>query len=286
MVFDLKYHLATIIAIFLALALGILIGTAMVGQDGVANEQKTLIVEIENNLHILRSQNSQFRSKLTALEGTVSLQDKFIDQLLQDAISEKMSGSNCLLIPDKKHRDTTMLMQVLRSAGVTVTDFTALEKNLQANAILPRWDFCLLLGKDLPGELNTLFTREQIYHPSEKDLASKESIYQLFKSITSKLNIEKYRQEAVDKTTHTISTNPMTQTNQTNSVNQSNISTQTNQPGHIGLSTPANSTTQPGPSTQMNPEEPYAVGSNKLTEKNIHLNNGGNPAHKEGAANQ
>ncbi|MGI6226402.1 MAG: copper transporter, partial [Peptococcales bacterium] len=46
MVIDFRYHVASIVAIFIALALGILIGSTLVGQDFLANlaeEQKIWI---------------------------------------------------------------------------------------------------------------------------------------------------------------------------------------------------------------------------------------------------
>lgn len=190
MVIDLKYHLTTIIAIFLALAVGILIGTAMVGDDGVVKEQQALIAQIEDNLGLLRSQNSQFKTRLSALEDTLVVQNRFIDQLFQDAIAERLSGMRCLLVPDKTREKITELIDVFKAAGVNVTDFSTLPENWQVFDSKSTWDFCLLLGKDLPVSVNQIFKKDQIYQPSSKDLTSKESLYNLVKSIAGKINLE------------------------------------------------------------------------------------------------
>ena len=53
---DLRYHIATIIALFLALAVGILIGSTIVGDDLLVEQQKKSIDRLEEQFLSLREQ--------------------------------------------------------------------------------------------------------------------------------------------------------------------------------------------------------------------------------------
>lgn len=183
MVIDLKYHLSTIIAIFLALGIGILIGSAMIGDDGMVREQQHLIVQIEKDLNSLRSQNSQYRAQQLALEGMIMEQSQFIDLLFKDAITDRLGGMRCLLVPDPRTKESQYLVQVLKAAGMKVTDFTSLPEKWQPIDPLDGWDLCLLMTQNLPPGMDRVFTKERIYRPTVKDLSSKKIQYQLVKAL-------------------------------------------------------------------------------------------------------
>lgn len=201
MVIDLKYHLTTIIAIFLALGIGILVGSAMIGDDGIVREQQKLIVQIEDDLQILRNQNNLFKNKVTALEGMLAEQEQFIDLLFQDAIAGQLTGLHGLMVRDLKKTDdeNRELLKILRLAGMEVTEFTSLPEDWMGNLDnvtgisggvedygmeqIGNWDLCLLMTQSLPPGLEDVFPKEQIYRPISKQLATKKGIYELITSL-------------------------------------------------------------------------------------------------------
>ncbi|AZR73510.1 hypothetical protein BBF96_09000 [Anoxybacter fermentans] len=187
MVIDIRYHLTTIIAIFLSLGIGILIGSAMIGDDGVVREQQKLIIQIEKDLKNLRNQNYQYRTKVISLEEMIVEQNQFIDQLFKDAIFERLRGLSCLLVQDEKSKHKyEELLKVLRNAGMEITEYSKLSVEEPAG-----WDICLLLAQGIPPVVEDIFSKEQIFQLSEKDLASKQGLYQLIKSLEElKLKIQ------------------------------------------------------------------------------------------------
>ena len=51
---DLKYHIASIVAVFLALGLGVIIGSTIVGDDLLVDQQQKLIERLEEQFYTLK----------------------------------------------------------------------------------------------------------------------------------------------------------------------------------------------------------------------------------------
>ena len=62
---DLRYHIATIVALFLALAAGILIGSTIVGDDLLVEQQKKSIDRLEEQFLSLREQENYCRKLIS-----------------------------------------------------------------------------------------------------------------------------------------------------------------------------------------------------------------------------
>lgn len=60
---DLKYHIASIVAVFLALGIGILIGSTIVGDDLLVDQQKKVIDRLEQQFDDLRTQEDQLTAE-------------------------------------------------------------------------------------------------------------------------------------------------------------------------------------------------------------------------------
>lgn len=79
---DLRSHLLTIVAVFCALGIGLLMGTILSGDDVLLEKQRQLIDKLEDEFNGLRRQNENYRRQITALEGNLGLRRQFEDQLL------------------------------------------------------------------------------------------------------------------------------------------------------------------------------------------------------------
>lgn len=60
---DLRYHIASIVAVFLALGVGILIGSTIVGDDLLVDQQKKVIDRLEIQFDDLRTKEAQLTSE-------------------------------------------------------------------------------------------------------------------------------------------------------------------------------------------------------------------------------
>ena len=89
-VIDFRYHLVSIIAIFFALATGIVLGA------GPLDEQvdETLADQIAD----LRQQNQQLRDQVVALEANTDYQESFIQTVTPQLVGGRLSERDVLLV--------------------------------------------------------------------------------------------------------------------------------------------------------------------------------------------
>jgi hypothetical protein len=106
---DLRYHIASLAAVFLALGIGILVGTAFVGAP-VVQRQTTLIRRLEENVGDLRRE--------TAIRDNT---EKALSALVPGVISGKLSGRQVLVVQSGGYRDATdATVETLEKAGAVV----------------------------------------------------------------------------------------------------------------------------------------------------------------------
>lgn len=112
---DFRYHLVTIIAIFLALALGIVVGTTALNGpvlDGLRDSNAGLIGE-----------KRALESDVDQLRGEVTTADDFTRLLSADLVGGRLDGQGVLLVlaPGADRQDADQLAAMLTEAGALVT---------------------------------------------------------------------------------------------------------------------------------------------------------------------
>jgi len=109
--FDIRYHIASLVAVFLALTIGILLGSVIVDKGVLVEQQKALVEGLETRLDDLQDEN-----RTLALE-TSSLK-KFQDETLS-VIQNKLSEKKVTVIVTGKmpEEDQNSLLQTLDQAG-------------------------------------------------------------------------------------------------------------------------------------------------------------------------
>lgn len=93
MIITFKQHLFTITAIFAALCLGILIGSTVVGEDGLLLEQRKIISGIRKEIDNVELEKSKLVDELSALESEfytrVKIEEKIFSLALKDFLENK-----------------------------------------------------------------------------------------------------------------------------------------------------------------------------------------------------
>lgn len=112
--FDFRYHIISLVAVFLALGVGIVMGTMVVEKGVVADQQKTLIAKIEKDFQTLRQENAVANEKLAAA-------DAFQKAMIPYTVNGKLSGQNVDVVItttaiDNASRDA--LVDTLNKSGV------------------------------------------------------------------------------------------------------------------------------------------------------------------------
>ncbi|PSL03532.1 copper transport outer membrane protein MctB [Haloactinopolyspora alba] len=110
---DFRYHLVSIIAVFFALAAGIVLGAGPLGEtvdDTLADQTATL-----------RDENRQLREDLAQSKADQEYQERFVDAVTPRLVNGELEGSNVAVValPGAEDETVTAVRDVLTSAGAT-----------------------------------------------------------------------------------------------------------------------------------------------------------------------
>jgi len=121
---SMRYHIVSLAAIFLALALGIVLGATKVSSP--------ILAGLQSDKTGLSSQNSQLSGSNTALTARVSSDDKFAASIADLAVRGTLPNATVVLITtaDSDPGDKNALLSLLARAGAKVTAQVQLTANI------------------------------------------------------------------------------------------------------------------------------------------------------------
>lgn len=116
-----RYHVVSLTAVFLALAIGLVVGTAALNGP-VADSLKEQVTG-------LRKSNEQMRENVTSLEKELKVEEDFAAEMAQTVLPTKLSGRRVLVVslPTAERNQSDGVVQMLRLAGATVTGRVAIQ---------------------------------------------------------------------------------------------------------------------------------------------------------------
>jgi hypothetical protein len=121
-VINFRYHVVSLTAVFLALAIGLVLGTAALNGP--------LADDLNNRVSSLSNRNSQLRTEVTQLQGQVESQADFVRDAAPMLLANRLAGKTVLLVStdtaDNKHRDA--VAQALTQSGATITGKVRIDK--------------------------------------------------------------------------------------------------------------------------------------------------------------
>jgi hypothetical protein len=114
-VINFRYHVVSLTAVFLALAIGLVLGTAALNGPVADN--------LNNQVSSLNKRNGQLREEAKQLQNQVDSQADFVVEAAPMLLSGRLTGRSVLVVTtdnaDDKHRDA--VVQALKQAGATLT---------------------------------------------------------------------------------------------------------------------------------------------------------------------
>ena len=130
MFINIKYLVITVISIFLALGIGILIGIQIDSQDIILKQQEITVQRMENKLDELNRINSDLQSELSQLAATNNINEDYIKNIFPDYIKNKLSDMHIIILETTVDYSYTSTRQALKTAGAQVTSVTILSDKL------------------------------------------------------------------------------------------------------------------------------------------------------------
>ncbi|NES16525.1 MULTISPECIES: copper transporter [Micromonospora] len=109
-----RYHVVSLTAVFLALAIGLVVGTAALNGP-VADSLK-------ENVNALRKDNSQMRQSVNSLQKELDMEEDFAAEMAQVVLPGKLAGHRVLVLSLPSGRDHTEgVVKMLQLAGANIT---------------------------------------------------------------------------------------------------------------------------------------------------------------------
>lgn len=118
---DLRYHVISLISVFLALAIGVLLGTAMADRGVISDQLQNEVTNIQNQL-------DQQRTLIAERDARVSRLQESVQGMSETMIAGKLQGVDVALVygPWADEEAARSLQSTLTDAGANLTSFEQL----------------------------------------------------------------------------------------------------------------------------------------------------------------
>lgn len=109
--YNLRYHMASLVAVFLALTIGLVLGGLVVGRGAIDDQQAQLINGLRDDLDELSAQN-------TKLEAQLGVQDAFAEEAARRMVAGQLKGTRVGVITNSGRSDGLAAAEdVIEAAG-------------------------------------------------------------------------------------------------------------------------------------------------------------------------
>lgn len=126
---DFKFHIFSLVAIFLALGIGIVVGITLVGDDSLVHEQKIIIDRLEQDFKVLREESRETKKEIAAFKSSNNIYQEFAQTVLPALVKGRLEGKNIAIINTNHYASTDSLENSLRLAGARVVSLTKINTN-------------------------------------------------------------------------------------------------------------------------------------------------------------
>lgn len=107
--YNLRYHIASLVAVFLALAMGLLLGTIVVERGVLSSQQTSLVAGLEKQFNDIRTESASVKAANATLSG-------FAGEVAPQLVAGALTGRTVLIIAAPEAGDT------VASARTAVTE--------------------------------------------------------------------------------------------------------------------------------------------------------------------
>jgi hypothetical protein len=128
---DLKYHIASIVAVFLALGLGVLIGSTIVGDDLLVDQQQKMIERLEEQFYGLKDREAELIAENDYKEQLISNYENYSQALLPAVVSDRLEDYRVAVIVTGDSEIPAGMINALSMAGAQVVSKTVLLSNMK-----------------------------------------------------------------------------------------------------------------------------------------------------------
>lgn len=131
MIIDIRYHIASLVAVFLALGLGILIGSALLGNDALVSEQEKMISRLEKEFDRMKMEQKNKDELVREKDGLLEIEQRFGKTVLPILINGKLADRRIAIVRSNDSSEFQLskdLSNILKSAGANVSVIATIKK--------------------------------------------------------------------------------------------------------------------------------------------------------------
>lgn len=134
MIIDFRYHIASLVAVFLALGLGILVGGIFLKSDIVVNRQKEITDRLEVQIEQLRQKNEAVGNEISTLQLNYKAQGDFEKQVLPLLVKGRLQGYQLAIVETNNYSFSNNIVEAIQLSGAEVSSVTTLIGDLNEPA--------------------------------------------------------------------------------------------------------------------------------------------------------
>jgi len=153
---DMRYHIVSLVAVFLALGLGLLIGSTIVSDSLVVGQQQKMIDGIEEKLSVLRERENQLNLESSSKNKVISDYENFSQALLPPLVKNQLVGTELAVVVTGGQDIPAGLLSSLSIAGVNVVSQTVVLSNINMKDSAMRERLIKAYGLDQNASSDTL----------------------------------------------------------------------------------------------------------------------------------
>ncbi|MDI3281147.1 MAG: copper transporter [Bacillota bacterium] len=124
-----RYHIASLVAVFLALGIGILIGSSLQGEKVIVEQQQKLIDRLGADFEGLRAEKKKLEAEVAFLQGQIRMWEQFGRAARPALLQNRLYGKQIALVRTAEGADSRLveeLRQALEEAGAEVRSVTTI----------------------------------------------------------------------------------------------------------------------------------------------------------------
>lgn len=174
---DLRYHIVSIVAVFLALGLGVLIGSTIVSDDVMVAQQQKMIDGLEEKFSVLRDRETTLETDNSNKDKMIGNYENFSQALLPPLVKNQLVGTEVGIVVTGGQDIPAGLLNTLSIAGARVSSQTVILSNINMKDSTLRQKIIQFYGLD--PAVTTEIIRQTVAHSVALLLEGKSAPVQL-----------------------------------------------------------------------------------------------------------
>ena len=126
MLINIKHLIVTVISVFLALSMGILIGIQLESHDLIFKQQESIIEKMEIKFDELNRTREELQNEIKKLDEINSINVMYINNIFPDYIKGKLNGLNVAIIETTDDYFYVDLRKAIKDAGANISSIISI----------------------------------------------------------------------------------------------------------------------------------------------------------------